>query len=75
MAVLGRGSALIHLASPDWGCTDVGFGIGHCASCWSRVLGEATLNEPGDLTKGLVSYWIAATDALTLVSRSSGSGA
>ena len=43
----------MHFASPDWGCTDIRFGICHCASCWSRILGEATLNELGDLTKGL----------------------
>ncbi len=43
----------MHLARRGWGCADVRFGIGHCVSCWSRMLGEATLNEPGDLTKAV----------------------
>jgi hypothetical protein len=51
-AVLGWGSAATHLTRRGWGA-DVRFGIGHCVSCWSRMLGEATLSEPGDLTKAV----------------------
>ena len=43
----------MRFASPDWGCTEIRLGICHCASCWSRILGEATLKELSDLTKGL----------------------
>jgi hypothetical protein len=53
VVVLGWGSAVTHVARRGWGCADVRFGIGHCVSCWSRMLGEATLNEQGDLTKAV----------------------
>src|SRR5215210_724510 len=43
----------MRFVSPDWGCTEIRLSICHCASCWSRILGEATLNELRDLTKGV----------------------